>query len=197
MWSEKNIQPGYCLPFSLPRLKYQLFPVQLPLALVFHISGQSLLRERVVLPPGHERSHSRDTDTYQLLQLSTFDGKNRLTQSRKHLVGQGQQQNSSSCDGTSRDAAVRYNMCIHMLVLLDWQPLGAGVQFCTSAVSAKSMITVIKVFQIFQSRRVDVPLFEKEGRHLIQPIVHDGEQTVLDVLVLGHLFDEIAPAKTK
>ena len=42
------------------RLKYQLLPVQLPLALVFHISSQSLLRERVVLPPGHERSHGRD-----------------------------------------------------------------------------------------------------------------------------------------
>lgn len=27
------------------RLKYQLLPVQLPLALVFHISSQSLLRE--------------------------------------------------------------------------------------------------------------------------------------------------------
>nr|DAT82608.1 MAG TPA: hypothetical protein [Caudoviricetes sp.] len=85
----------------------------LTLPLVQQVVGlDSLLSERVVVPPRNHRSNTGDAGSDQLLDGSRLNGQDGLAHCAENLIGQGQQQDSGTGDSSGRDFqldVVRHN----------------------------------------------------------------------------------------
>ena len=156
------------------------------------IGLDSSLSKALIVPPVDEGRHGGEACGDELLQLLTVDGQDGLAEGRQHLIGQGQQQDSSASDSTSRNF-VSHSVLSFLnpyIGVTDRQGLAAVIQFRSSPVATQRVITTVEVFDVFQAGGINIPLLQIEVAGLINAVMQDGEQALFHGFVLHHHRNE-------